>query len=103
MAAFTKGDSRINRKGRPRKGASLTEALEKELKKRRSDGETTNKAELARVLVSLALDGKDLSAIRYVFDRVEGRPRESVDANLTGSMDISIGSPPDLEEAEFPE
>jgi hypothetical protein len=55
------------------------------------------------VLVSLALDDKDLSAIRYVFDRVDGLPRQNIDTNITGNMDISIGSPPDLEEAEFPE
>jgi hypothetical protein len=72
---FEKGQSG-NPRGRPRKKRSLTEALEKELGKKRATGKT-GKAELARTLVDLALDG-DATAIRYVFDRTDGRPKETV-------------------------
>jgi hypothetical protein len=78
MAAFTKNDSRINRNGRPRKNRSLTDALEKELRKTRETGKT-GKAELARVLVDLAINDQDIAAIRYVFDRLDGKPRETVE------------------------
>jgi hypothetical protein len=78
MAAFAKNDIRINRNGRPRKGQSLTEALEKELRKKRATGKT-GKAELARTLVDLAINDRDVAAIRYIYDRVDGRPKETVE------------------------
>jgi hypothetical protein len=77
MAAFTKNDSRINRNGRPRRGQSLTEALEKELRKKRETGKT-GKAELARTLVDLAIHG-DVTALKYVYDRIDGKPTESIE------------------------
>jgi hypothetical protein len=77
MAAFTKNDSRINRNGRPRKKRSLTEALEKELRKKRETGKT-GKEELARVLVELAISDRDIAALKYVYDRLDGRPTETV-------------------------
>jgi hypothetical protein len=76
MAAFTRGDSRINRSGRPRKNQSLTEALEKELRRKRATGKT-GKVELARTLVDLALTG-DTIVIKYIYDRLDGKPRETV-------------------------
>jgi hypothetical protein len=102
MSAFIKGDSRINRHGRPRKGQSLTEALEKELRKKRETGKT-GKAELAKTLVDLAIIEKDVTALKYVFDRLDGRPRESDDATISGEMNLSIGLPPTPEEADFNE
>jgi hypothetical protein len=78
MAAFTKNDPRINRRGRPRKGKSLSEILEKELRKKRDSG-MTGKAELARMLVSLALDEKSLSAAKAIFDRLDGRPTTMIE------------------------
>jgi hypothetical protein len=87
MAAFTKNDSRINRSGRPRKGRSLTEALEKELGKKRETGKT-GKAELARVLADLAINDRDITAIRYIMDRLDGKPRESIDTTISGAMAI---------------
>jgi uncharacterized protein involved in exopolysaccharide biosynthesis len=102
MAAFVKGDSRINRRGRPPKGQSLTEALEKELQKKRENGKT-GRAELARTLVDLALIEKDVTALRYIYDRLDGKPRESVDATISGEMNLSIGLPPTPEEADFNE
>jgi hypothetical protein len=78
MAAFTKNDSRINRNGRPRKGQSLTEALEKELRKKQATGKT-GKAELARTLVDLAINDRDVTAIKYIMDRIDGKPKETVE------------------------
>jgi hypothetical protein len=100
MAAFTKGDSRINRKGRPRKGQSLTEALEKAMKKKRTDG-TKNIDALADTLIRMAVEDRNIVALKYVYDRLDGKPRESVDAVISGGMNLSIGLPPSPEEVDF--
>jgi hypothetical protein len=89
MAAFTKNDSRINRNGRPRKGQSLTEALEKELRKKRETGKT-GRAELARVLVDLAINGRDVAALRYIYDRIDGKPVESIDMAAAVNADVGV-------------
>jgi hypothetical protein len=73
---FTRGQSG-NPHGRPRKGKSLTDILEKALAKKRDDGKT-NKAALADTLIELAVKDKDIAAIKYIMDRVDGRPKETV-------------------------
>jgi hypothetical protein len=78
MAAFTKGDSRINRFGRPRKERSLTEALEKVMRKKRIDGRRNYDA-LADTLIQLAIEEKNIAAIRYIYDRISGKPKETVE------------------------
>jgi hypothetical protein len=102
MAAFIKGDSRINRRGRPQKGKSLTELLEKELAKKRESG-NTGKVEMTRALIDLAIVGRDITALKYVYDRVDGRPKENIDTVISGEMNPSIGLPPAPEEADFNE
>jgi hypothetical protein len=82
MAAFTKNDSRINRRGRPRKGKSLTEALQKALKQKRKDGRKNYDA-LADTLVKLAIEDKNIAAIKCIMDRVDGQPRQTIDINET--------------------
>jgi hypothetical protein len=78
---FAKGISG-NPYGRPKKGKCLTDVLEKALSKKRKDGQT-NKAALADALISLAIEGRDVTAIRYVFDRLDGRPKETVELENT--------------------
>jgi len=78
MGKFEKGDQRINRKGRPRKGKSLTEFLEMALSHQRKNGERNYKA-LADILVDLAIKDKNMAAIRYIYDRVDGKPKETVE------------------------
>jgi hypothetical protein len=80
---YAKGQSG-NPHGRPKKGKGLTDLLEKTLAKKRLDGKT-GKAALADALIALAIDEKDIAAIKYVYDRVDGRPRESV---TFGNTDI---------------
>lgn len=76
---FERGQSG-NPKGRPRKGKSLTEALEKVLKQKREDGRKNYDA-LADTLVKLAIEDKNITAIRYIMDRVDGRPKETISIN----------------------
>jgi len=88
MAKFEKGDPRINRKGRPKKGKSLTEFLERALKHERHDGER-NKEALAETLIKLAIEDRNMAAIRYIYDRVDGRPKETVELT-DGAVDTRL-------------
>ena len=81
---FAKGQSG-NPSGRPRKGKTLTEALEKALKKKGEKG-IKNSDALAAVLVEMAIKDKNIQAIKYVMDRVDGRPTESIELT-SGAID----------------
>ena len=84
---FSKGQSG-NPSGRPRKGKTLTEALEKQLKKKGEQGKKNSEA-LAAVLLELAIKEKNIAAIKYVMDRVEGRPTESIELT-DGAIDAKL-------------
>jgi len=84
---FTKGQSG-NPQGRPHKGKTLTEALEKQLKKKDEKGIKNSEA-LAAVLVDLAVKEKNIAAIKYVMDRVDGRPTESLELT-DGAIDARL-------------
>ena len=57
--------------GRPRKGESYTDALV----------EAVTQEELAEMLLAKARDG-DMNAIKYLYDRIVGRPVETVNQNV---------------------
>jgi hypothetical protein len=77
---FKKGDSRINRNGRPKKGQSLTDILNYKLDETKA-GKLRREA-VAEKLIDLAESG-DITAIRYIMDRVDGRPKETVNLENT--------------------
>jgi hypothetical protein len=68
----------INRRGRPRKGKTLTDALEKYVASKNEAGERRGEV-LARTLFDLALAG-DVAALRYIYDRIDGRPTQRIEA-----------------------
>jgi hypothetical protein len=85
---FVKGDVNINRGGRPRKGKSLTETLEKAMKKKRDNG-MKNIDALADALIELAIQEKNIAAVKYLCDRLDGRPVETV-ALENGNLEIKL-------------
>jgi len=85
---FEKGRSG-NPRGRPKKGQSLTDilawALDQNKTAKNKQGETREvlaRQLLAEKLIALALEG-DISAIKYIMDRIDGKPVETVNHGLT--------------------
>ena len=84
-----------NPHGRPRKNASLTELLAKYGNKKVSmpgnaefDGMKLKDA-LAKRLWQLAVYDKDLASMRYIFDRIDGKPAMTITTNIDrGDMPI---------------
>ena len=83
---FTKGQ-RGNPGGRPRSRKTVADALEK-YAAGKTDG-VANRDVLAKTLWELATVDRDITAIRYVYDRLIGRPMETVKADVTGAMDFT--------------
>ena len=69
---FEKDDPRINRQGRPKKGTAFTDILNLKLDDENKSGLMRREA-VAEKLISLA-EGGDIAAIKYIMDRVDGRP-----------------------------
>jgi hypothetical protein len=91
---FVKGVSG-NPNGRPKKGTALTDILKMLLDKPATDSPDAPKVKelVMQKLVSLALDG-DMVAIKYLSDRIDGTPVQTVDQNIEGELGIhSIGKP----------
>jgi hypothetical protein len=84
---FEKGDSRINRRGRPKKGEALTDILNKKLDGKDGEGNLHREA-VADKLIALA-EGGDVAAIKYIMDRVDGRPKESIELT-DGAVDTRL-------------
>ena len=76
---WKKGCHSPNDKGRPANGCSYSELLQSELEKTIDDTGKSKKETLVEVLVSLAINDKNLYAIKEVFDRLEGKPTQSLE------------------------
>jgi len=82
---FSKGRSG-NPKGRPKKGQTMTDILNWALDQKRKikDSETGKEKALllrqilAEKLINKAVDDGDVAALKYIFDRLDGRPMESI-------------------------
>lgn len=76
---FTKGDPNCNRNGRPPKEQALTHLLREYLDEE-EDG-IIRKQRLCSMLYHMARDG-DVAAIKYIFDRIDGKIPENINANI---------------------
>jgi hypothetical protein len=62
----------LNPSGRPPKGQALTDILKLKV----------DKEEIAELLLEQARKG-DMTAIKYIYDRVDGAPKQTLDAMVT--------------------
>ena len=67
-SGFASHPELINRKGRPKKGESVTDLLR----------ETVDKQALVDKLVEIAIEKGDIQALKYAIDRMDGKPTETV-------------------------
>jgi hypothetical protein len=88
---FEKGQSG-NPAGRPKKSKTLTEALEKAMKKKGDDGKKNSEA-LVDTLIDFAIKEKNVTAIKYIMDRLDGKPRETVELE-NGVLENRVGGYP---------
>ena len=85
---FKKGKSG-NPRGRPRKGETLTDLLREKLETTKTTRDKlTRKEKITEKLLSLAESG-DLAALKYIFDRVDGRPTESIELG-SAALDVRL-------------
>lgn len=86
---FKKGDPNINREGRPPKGKSFTDVINKILKETVNvNGEEMEKKEaIMRVLVREASNGQQW-AINALMDRVEGKPVQKVEQDVENTIKV---------------
>ena len=84
---FEKNDPRINRAGRPKKGTALTDILNYKLDAKDDNGKLRREL-IAEKLIQLAETG-DIAAIRYLTDRIDGKPVETIKADVRGNV-VSI-------------
>jgi hypothetical protein len=91
---FVKGKSG-NYKGRPKKGETLTDLLVKYGSMKAGEGRERYRDKIVAGLYELALEkGKDyasvrLAAIKYIFDRIDGKPVETSRVEVNGG-DIPV-------------
>jgi len=89
---FKKNDPNINRKGRPKVGDSINDRIRKFFDETEEDEESSKKCKRIDLLIKeLWKCGKkgDFQALRYLTDRLGGRPTEKVE--VSGDEDRPIG------------
>jgi len=85
---FEKGKSG-NSAGRPKKGETLTDLLREKLEApKTTKGKITRKERIVEKLIVMAESG-DLSALKYLIDRCDGRPKESLELT-DGAIDQKL-------------
>ncbi|GHV84010.1 hypothetical protein AGMMS50212_13500 [Spirochaetia bacterium] len=87
---FAKGRSG-NPGGRPKKDTTLTELLNKYRSVKYNRDGKWEKAEklLIKAIWETAFDKKDVNAMKYILDRLDGKPIETIRAEVSGK-DINI-------------
>jgi hypothetical protein len=84
---FVKGQSG-NPNGRPKKGRTLTEEIEKVLRGKGPDGRP-NKALFAERVVQLAIEG-NVAASNLVLSYIDGKPLQAIDLTSQGDVRLKV-------------
>jgi hypothetical protein len=80
---FQKGNTLGNRRGRPKKGAALSEFLRAELERAYNGQGLTNKERIAQIIVKQAAQG-NLRAAAWLVDRTEGTAPQRIEHSGPG-------------------
>jgi len=94
---FTKNDPRINRNGRPKKDKSLSDILRKLGENKNPGSKVARKIQLAEEMWNLALVEKDFTTMKYIYNRLDGMPCQSIEHEIPDPVTFIIERP-DLEE-----
>ncbi len=92
---FVKGQPSANPKGRPRVENSLSDMIRKKLKEPHPEG-MTREAFIAERLVKMAESEKDpvsLMAIDKILDRLEGKPKQVSEVEVTERKPLEYDGP----------
>ena len=79
-----------NPKGRPKKGKTITDALKKYLEEKDKGSDITRKQQLIQSIYSLAVDEGDFMALKYIIDRIDGKPVESKEISGPGGSPVEL-------------
>ena len=87
---FKKGHV-ANPHGRPKKEYCLTDILKEQGDTKdvnTEEGKISRKQAISTKLWAMAMDG-DVSCLKYLFDRIDGRPKESIDIDMDASVETT--------------
>jgi len=62
-----------NPSGRPSKGMALTDVLREKI----------DKEAIADKLIEIAMERNDINALKYIYDRIDGKPIETIKQHVT--------------------
>lgn len=82
---FDKRPQDANRNGRPKKEYCLTDILKEQGNLKDVDGKEgkiSRKEAIGKKLWAMAMGG-DVTALKYLYDRVDGRPLQTIEAQIT--------------------
>jgi hypothetical protein len=91
-SGFDKNPQNINRNGRPKKDQTMTQILMGELDDidvSTPQGKIKAKQAISRKLIEVAMNG-DVTALKYIYDRIDGSPRTKLEAELTDKRPITF-------------
>ena len=71
--------------GRPKGSLSLIHILKEKLEKIPENSKLSFAEAIIEALVKKAIADEDMSAIREIWDRIEGRPKDSIDVTTAGA------------------
>lgn len=92
MGGWIGDRANINRKGRPPKGETLTDALREYAEKKDvdfGDQKLSRKQALSQKLWQMALGG-DMQAMKYIYDRIDGTPTQTISSPDGGVLIVKV-------------
>jgi len=95
---FRDNPQNINRAGRPKKGETFTDVILAELGKKNVTNKLENgsveiisaKEAVVRKLINLAVAEGSFPAIKYLMDRLDGSPRQTIDLRDKEEEELSL-------------